>query len=156
MPGLCNKVSEIEILKIIKIIDNKNCDFGINKEINNEYFIYANSDNNVVLLDGQFNPFMEIRGYHKKILNIGDQLQINKIINKNINIKEQDLKANKKTNKSKILINEKIKSDEKGKTESPKGNEKLKTSNKIDNLKIILCSKNYLYLTKINLKERKT
>ena len=160
IPGLYNKASEIEILKIIKIIENNNSYNGFIKEINNEYFIYVNNDNIVVLLDEQFNPVMEIKDYYYKIVNICEQLPENQIFTENIIINKQNSKEDKKSNKSKKSKKVKSKSEENeetlGNKEFPKKNENSNVPQKIEYLKIVLCSNNFLYLTIINLKEKKT
>ena len=176
IPGISNIASEEKILQIIKIIENKNSDNGFIKEINNDFFIYVRSDNIVVLLDKHFNPIMEINDYYNsKIVNACDLLPEKEniqIVNENENINENvyekpveffkksylkdDSKSisNKSTRDKSISQRNEIPDNK----ETPKGNgnEKPIQYKMPDNLKIVLCSNKYFFLTNINLKEKKT
>ena len=202
IPGLYNRASDDEILEIIKIIENKNGDNGFIKEVNNDYYIYAKTDNTVVLLDQKFNPVMEIMDYSDKIINVCTQFRENefKKENENVNnaeeyssISETYLKPKKsksknsdKSTKEKSESKEDDENSEIGETpqgnkgsykknefstqfsekkinqkenkEIPKDKEESQSQSpkKYDDLKIVLLSNNYLYLTKINLNEKKT
>ena len=63
LPDIYEKASEINILEIIKIIENKSSFNGFIKELNNGYFIYVKSDNSLQLLDNNYNPVKEIKDY---------------------------------------------------------------------------------------------
>ena len=176
IPGISNIASEEKILQIIKIIENKNSDNGFIKEINNDFFIYVRSDNIVVLLDKHFNPIMEINDYYNsKIVNACDLLPekeniqiVNENENINENVYEKPVEFFKKSylkDDSKSISNKSTRdksfsqrNEIPDNKETPKGNgnEKPIQYKMPDNLKIVLCSNKYFFLTNINLKEKKT
>ena len=176
IPGISNIASEEKILQIIKIIENKNSDNGFIKEINNDFFIYVRSDNIVVLLDKHFNPIMEINDYYNsKIVNACDLLPekeniqiVNENENINENVYEKPVEFFKKSylkDDSKSISNKSTRdksfsqrNEIPDNKETPKGNgnEKPIQCKMPDNLKIVLCSNKYFFLTNINLKEKKT
>ena len=176
IPGISNIASEEKILQIIKIIENKNSDNGFIKEINNDFFIYVRSDNIVVLSDKHFNPIMEINDYYNsKIVNACDLLPekeniqiVNENENINENVYEKPVEFFKKSylkDDSKSISNKSTRdksfsqrNEIPDNKETPKGNgnEKPIQYKMPDNLKIVLCSNKYFFLTNINLKEKKT
>ena len=74
LPDIYKKASDINILEIIKIVENKNTYNGFTKELNNGYFTYIKNDNTVVLIDNKYSPVLEVKDYRDKIVNICDML----------------------------------------------------------------------------------
>ena len=178
VPNINKKASEMTILEIIKIIENKCRYNGFIKELSNGYFAYNKSDNYLVIIDSDFNPIMEINEYSERIVNICDMLPVvenNNNSNNNSNIvnisnekeKENDVNNSKSMDtktSSKIYksgnnenVEEKInkKDNEKDMNTKDKIGNKTKTdekNNKKDtNIKIFLCSNKELYLTSLDL-----
>ena len=178
VPNINKKASEMTILEIIKIIENKCSYNGFIKELSNGYFAYNKSDNYLVIIDSDFNPIMEINEYSERIVNICDMLPVvenNDNSNNNSNIvnisnekeKENDVNNSKSMDtktSSKIYksgnnenVEEKInkKDNEKDMNTKDKIRNKTKTdekNNKKDtNIKIFLCSNKELYLTSLDL-----
>ena len=76
VPKINKKASEMAILEIIKIIENKCSYNGFIKELSNGYFAYIKSDNYLVIIDSDFNPIMDINEYGERIINICDMLPV--------------------------------------------------------------------------------
>ena len=74
LPDIYKKASDINILEIIKIVENKNTYNGFTKELFNGYFVYIKNDNTVVLIDNKYSPVLEVKDYRDKIINICDML----------------------------------------------------------------------------------
>ena len=98
------KASEMEILEIIKIIENKCSYNAFIKELSNGYFAYIKSDNYLVVIDSEFNPIMEINEYGEKIVNICDMLPV---VENNNNSSNNSI--NNSINNNIIISNEKEK-----------------------------------------------
>ena len=66
------KASDIKIIEIIKVIENKSSFNGFIYELNNGYIVYVKSDNSLQLIDNKYNPIREIKDYRDKLLSFCD------------------------------------------------------------------------------------
>ena len=105
VPDIFKKANEIEILKLIKIIENKNNTIGLIKELNNGFFAYVKGDNTLVLVDKNFNPFIDINKFPDKIVNICDMFPAPEVKQTEIQNEQKDSKdKNDKNNDTKLEI----------------------------------------------------
>ena len=75
------------------------------KELNNGYFAYVKGDNTLVLVDKNFNPFIDINKFPDKIVNICDMFPAPEVKQTEIQNEQKDSKdKNDKNNDIKLEI----------------------------------------------------